>query len=302
MFESSRRQVLGGVIATTTLAGAGAAKVSQTLTAGDVIERMKAHFGAPWREGGVDDFKAGSTDTLVRGIATTMMATFDTLKRAARQGLNMIITHEPTYWSHQDNVSVLQDDPLYRRKLAYLRAHDMVSYHLHDHWHALRPVDGINKGMQDVLGWAGSVHRDNQRLYTLPRTSLLQLARELERKLSDYSMRIVGDPDMNVSVVYESWGNCSAFPGIEFLQSEADVLVIGEAQDWDLIAYARDLVTSGAHKALIILGHVKSEQWGMKFCADWLRPLVPEVPVAFIGNIEPYWTVDRPVFEIDRRG
>ena len=39
-----------------------------------------------------------------------MMATFDALKAAAAQNLNLIITHEPTYWSHQDRLAQLQDD------------------------------------------------------------------------------------------------------------------------------------------------------------------------------------------------
>ncbi len=93
------------------------------------------------------------------------------------------------------------------------------------------------------------------------------------------TIRVIGDPALPVSIVYESWGNCSAFPGINFLNSEADVLVIGETQDWDLIAYAQDLVASGRKKALIVLGHVKSEQWGMKACAEWLGGFVKEVPV-----------------------
>ena len=69
-----------------------------------------------------------------------------------------------------------------------------------------------------------------------------------------------------------SWGNCSAFPGIPYLE-EGDVLVIGEAQDWDLIAYAQDPVAAGRKKGLIVLGHILSEQWGMEFAATWLRAL-----------------------------
>jgi hypothetical protein len=39
----------------------------------------------------------------------------------------------------------------------------------------------------------------------------------------------------------------------------------------------------------------------MDFCADWLRPLVKEVPVRFLPLIEPYWNPAKPVFEIDTR-
>jgi hypothetical protein len=29
----------------------------------------------------------------------------------------------------------------------------------------------------------------------------------------------------------------------------------------------------------------------MKYCADWLKPLVPEVPVEFMASAEPFWVV-----------
>jgi hypothetical protein len=53
--------------------------------------------------------------------------------------------------------------------------------------------------------------------------------------------------------------------------------------------YVLDLVATGKPKALIVLGHILSEQWGMEYCADWLRGFVKEVPVAFQPMNEPYW-------------
>lgn len=164
------------------------------LTAGEVIARMKQHIGGPWKAQGVDGFKAGAPETVVRGIGTTMMATFDALKSAARQGLNIVVTHEPTYWSHPDTLTQLQDDPLYLKKLAFLRAHDMVSFHFHDNWHALKPVDGINYGTQRLMGWTTYMHPENQRLFTLPPTTLGALAADFGQKMGARTMRVVGIP------------------------------------------------------------------------------------------------------------
>ncbi|MBU3077364.1 Nif3-like dinuclear metal center hexameric protein [Sphingomonas quercus] len=297
----SRRGVLAGGATAGFVASGRVALAAPRLTAGAVVERMKQHVGGPWREGGVDGYKSGSAETVVTGIATTMMATFDALKAARRHGLNLVITHESTYWSHQDRLTDLEDDPLYRRKRDFLAAHDMVAYHLHDHWHALKPVDGINLGTMQLMGWSRYRHADNQRMFTIPPTTLLALAQAFQQRMGTRTLRIVGDPALVVSTVYESWGFCSAIPGIDFLESEAQVLVIGETQDWDLIAYAQDAVASGRKKALIVLGHVLSEQWGMKACAEWLKGFVPEVPVRYLPIVEPYWNIDRPVFEIDTR-
>src|SRR5512135_244657 len=72
---------------------------SPGLTAGQVIERIQKNLGVPWRGGNTDTFKAGGPEASVKGIACTMMSTFDVLKRSAAAGRNMIITHEPTFWT-----------------------------------------------------------------------------------------------------------------------------------------------------------------------------------------------------------
>jgi putative NIF3 family GTP cyclohydrolase 1 type 2 len=298
----TRRTVLATGAVCMTGASATGRSVAASLAAGEIIGRMKSRVGGPWREGGgVDGFKAGGPETPVTGVAVTMMATFDALKSALARRCNMVISHEPTYWSHPDTLTGIQDDPLYKTKLAFLQKHKMAVYHLHDHWHALKPVDGINLGTARLMGWSKYMHADNQRLFTLPATTLLGLARDFRRKMNARTMRVVGDPQLPVRTVFESWGYCMGFGGVLALNTEADVLVIGEAQDWDLVEYARDLVSSGRRKGLIVLGHVLSEQWGMKYCAEWLQGFVTEVPVKFVPIVEPYWNLHHPDFGIDTR-
>ncbi len=268
----------------------------QTLTAGQVIERIKASIGIPWRAQTVDNIIAGTAETPVKGIATTMMATLDVVQRAAAAGKNMVITHESTFFSHQDRVDQLQQDPTYRFKLDFLNKNNMVVFHFHDHWHGLKPLDGIATGMMRELGWEKNNDPQNFRQFTFPGIPLARLAKEMQTKLKIRTMRVVGDPNLSVKRVMASWGNCSLMPGIPFLsRPEVDVLVIGETHEWELVEYAQDTIASGQKKALIVLGHVVSEQAGMKYCADWLKGFVKEVPVEFIAAAEPFWRPDNPV-------
>src|ERR1700733_628787 len=71
-------------------------------TAREVVKAIQDHIGIPWMTQTVDTFKAGDPDTPVTGIAVTMMATLDVLQRAAANHQNLVITHEPTFFSHQD--------------------------------------------------------------------------------------------------------------------------------------------------------------------------------------------------------
>lgn len=271
-------------------------QTAQALTAGQVIDRIKANVGIPWRAQTVDNIIAGTADTPVKGIATTMMATLDVVKRAAAAGKNMIITHESTFFSHQDRTDQIQQDATYQYKLDFLNKNKMVVFHFHDHWHGLKPVDGIATGMIRELGWEKNNDPQNFRQFTFPGIPLSQLAKEMKTKLKIRTMRVVGDPELPIKRAIASWGNCSLQPGIPFLsRPEVDVLIVGETHEWELVEYAQDMIASGQKKALIVLGHVVSEQSGMKYCAEWLKGFVTEVPIEFIAAAEPFWRPDKPV-------
>src|ERR1700687_1197563 len=202
------------------IAGAGlvAARISaaETLTAGQVIERIKSNVGIPWRTQTVDNIIAGSAGMPVKGIATTMMATLDVVQRAAAAGRNMVITHEPTFYSHQDKTDTLKDDATYQFKLDFLNKHEMVVFHFHDHWHARRP-DGIATGMVRELGWEKNVDPQNARQFLFDAIPLARFAQDMQSKLKINVMRVIGDPAMRVSRVAASWGNVSLNPGIPLL-------------------------------------------------------------------------------------
>ncbi len=265
-----------------------------TLTAGQVIERIKTNIGIPWRAQTVDNIVAGNPDTPVRGIATTMMATLDVVRRAAAAGKNMVITHEPTYYSHQDKTDGLTEDPTYQFKVDFLRRNDMVVFHFHDHWHGRRP-DGIAAGMARELGWEKNADPRNPRLFAFSGMPLARFASEIQSRLKIRAMRVVGDPRMPVNRVLASWGNVSQMPGIPFLaRPDVDVLIVGETHEWELVEYVQDMIASGKKKALILLGHVASEQAGMNYCAEWLKSFITEVPIEFIPAAEPFWSPDAP--------
>lgn len=268
-------------------------RYSEVITAGQIIERIKANVGIPWRAQTVDNIIAGSAETPVKGIATTMMATLDVVKRAAAAGRNMIITHESTFFSHQDRVEQFQQDATYLYKLDFLNKSNMVIFHFHDHWHGRKPADGVAVGMMRELGWEKYADPQNPRSFTFPGMPLTSLAKELETKLKIRTMRVVGDRNLPVRRALASWGNCSLMPGVPFIsQPGVDVLIIGETHEWELVEYVQDAISSGQQKALIVLGHVVSEQAGMKYCAEWLKGFIPEVPIEFIPAAEPFWRPD----------
>jgi putative NIF3 family GTP cyclohydrolase 1 type 2 len=281
------------VVAFTLLLPAAGLAQSHTLTARQVIERIQAHVGVPWSSDTVDTFKAGNPDAPVTGIAVTMMATLEVLKRAAAAGNNLVITHEPTFFTHLDKPDELAEgekDPVLAEKRAFIEKHGLIIWRFHDHWHARKP-DGIQAGMVRALGWDKFQDPENQYLFTLPQTTLDALAAEIKSHLRIHVMRVVGDPRMPVTRVAMSPGAAGFANETKALEmSGVQVLVMGETREWETVEYVADAVSEGKQKALIILGHIPSEQAGMEECARWLKGFVTEIPVNFVPAAEPFWT------------
>jgi putative NIF3 family GTP cyclohydrolase 1 type 2 len=261
------------------------------LTARQVIERIRKNVGVAWLSQTVDTFKAGDPDTPVTGIAVTMMATYDVLQRAAAAGDNLIVTHEPTFYGHLDQTADLakENDPVLATKQAFIEKHHLVVWRFHDHWHARTP-DGIQTGMIRALGWEKFQNPDNNHLFVIPETTLDSLASGIKQSLSIRTLRVVGNPAMRVTKLALNPGY-PGFPGERHMlqRDDVEVLVMGEGLEWETIEYGADAAAEGKHKALIILGHISSEQAGMEDCAHWLKGFVTEVPVEFIATAEPFW-------------
>jgi putative NIF3 family GTP cyclohydrolase 1 type 2 len=271
-------------------AGAGLALGATAPTAGQVIERIKQNVGVPWRAETVDRIIAGDAETGVKGIATTMMATLDVIQRAAAAGKNLLITHEPTFYLHEDKTDILAGDSTYQFKADFIRKNNMVVFRFHDHWHAHRP-DGIATGMARELGWEKNLDPQNPRTFVFPALKLSAFAKEIQSRLKIRTMRVVGDPNLTVSRVAANWGYASRDPGIHLLaRPDVDAVIIGEAREWEVIEYAQDAISAGKKKALIVLGHVVSEQAGMKYCAEWLKTFITDTPVEFVAAEEPFWS------------
>ncbi len=144
--------------------------------------------------------------------------------------------------------------------------------------------------MARELGWGKYAAPDSEREFVFPERSLEQLARDIESRLKIRTMRVLGDPQLRVTRVLASWGYVSQMPGIPYIaRPDVDVLVVGETREWELVEYVQDQISSGKKKGLIVLGHVVSEQAGMKHCAEWLKSFVSEVPIDFLPASEPFW-------------
>ena len=263
------------------------------LTAGDVVNRMKALLalqGVPWNDGSTRDrVKFGGPDTVVNGIATTFMGTFEAIKKASDMGLNMIIPHEDTYWNDADNTSLVENDPTYKVKVDFMAKNNIVIFRNHDHMHRQKPDFTFYGSAREVgLDPMYETAPDSRR-YVIPETTLGELAARVKKIRGDEAIRVVGDPNAKVRRV--AIGAGMATP--QNNSPDIDVVIGGEQREYDGAQdspeYTMDAATLGIAKGWIILGHNMSEESGMQEFADWLRPIVPEVKVRHVRAGTVYW-------------
>jgi putative NIF3 family GTP cyclohydrolase 1 type 2 len=280
------------LLATAAIRGQKVETQDKRPTARAVVAAIQEHVGVQWQKETVDTFKAGNPDTPVTGIAVTMMATMDVLQRAAANGQNFVITHEPTFYNHLDvPEGMAESDPVWKEKREFIEKHGMVVWRFHDHWHMRKP-DGILEGMVHAMGWEKYQQGENPYLFTVPDITLEALATEVARKLGSPVLRVVGRPEMKVTRIAFSPGSAGFVRETHALEMDkVEVLLVGETREWETVEYAADAVSEGKKKALIVIGHIPSEQAGMEECARWLKTFVKDVPIEFVAAKQPFWTL-----------
>ncbi len=176
------------------------------------------------------------------------------------------------------------------QKLEYIRQHHLVVWRFHDTWH-LRHPDGILAGVVEEFGWKPYQSGVDPHLFTIPQTTVSQLAATLRSSTGARSIRIVGDANMTVIQVALLPGASGLVRQVKMLErDDVQVLVAGESAEWEGVEYAQDAAAQGRHKALILLGHEISEEAGMQYCAEWLKGILPGMPIEFIKAGEPFQT------------
>jgi len=270
-----------------------------TVTAQEIVDRVRKAVGGEWKTDTVDTFKAGEPTSPVTGVVTTSLATIDVMRRAVKAGANLIVTAGPTFYSRVDSptppagrgrdaAAPPTPDQVFTAKNEFIRANRLVVWRFSDHWR-LRSPDPFAEGLANALGWARYRTNGDPARLTVPAIALEALAARVKSRLEARGgVRVVGREQTRVRTIGLLPGT-RAVQEIVALLPQVDAVVAGEIREWESSEYSRDVVNAGLGKGLILIGRSLSEEAGMKMCADWLRPIVPEAPVRWLPAGDPYW-------------
>ncbi len=116
--------------------------------------------------------------------------------------------------------------------------------------------------------------------YDIPATTLGGLADFFKEKLGMDAVQVIGDPNQKAEHLSVLVGGGSLglgdelMPMRDMMEKGIDTLVCGETTEWTSISYVRDAAQLGLGKGMIILGHNRTEEAGMKHFPAFLQPLV----------------------------
>jgi putative NIF3 family GTP cyclohydrolase 1 type 2 len=295
MDRITRREFVALTAATAAATPFALSHAAAAVTAQEIVDRIKKNVGVDWKAETVDAFKAGDPATAVTGIVTTALASLDVLERALKAGANLVITCEPTFYARADSPTPPAGrggappapDAVFTAKHDFIKRNGLVVFRFSEHWRLRRP-DPLAQGLAAALGWPTLAADDPARV-TIPGMSLEALATRVKKTLNIRGgLRVIGDRQARVSTVALLPGSSPIQASLKALPA-ADVIVAGEVREWESVEYARDVVTAGMKKGMILTGRIVSEDPGMNACAAWLTTIVPEVKTTWMAAGDPYW-------------
>jgi Duf34/NIF3 (NGG1p interacting factor 3) len=259
------------------------------MTAQELVNKITAIMGPAWNPASVrDTFKMGDPNTPVQGVAACFMSTFDVIKRAQAKGLNFVITHEPTMWTDADLLPGVEHDPLFKLKLEFVNDHKMIVWRTHDSLHRMRPEPMIT-AENKKLGWDKFTVPGDAKTYEFsPAMPLREVVEEYVKKVPTNSVRVIGDPSLEVASATQCGHGCvQNIVGLE----KYDATLSIEAREWETAEYGRDLVATGAKKAMIICSHESGEENMMQWYTGWFQQQFPGIRIEFVPTGDRMWTL-----------
>ncbi len=284
------------------------------ITAQQLLERIQKNVGVPWQsqrsDGFSDGILMGAAVTTVTGVVTTFTPTLEVLRKAAESGKNIVICREaplysrgeraPLFWRNGPAPSkeLLDNDAVCRAKQEFISQNNLVIIRLVDNWDA-KENDAQLQGLARALGWehfhlvpknGTPAYHPHNVYFSLPKTSLNGLTENTKEKLKVQCPRVIGDPASSVQKVALTHGLLLVADAERILrESGVDVVIAGDAVEWEAAPYFQDLVAAKRAKGLVLIGQQASEEPGSGAMEEWLKSFITEVPVEWIPAGEPFW-------------
>ncbi|MCZ6631999.1 MAG: Nif3-like dinuclear metal center hexameric protein [bacterium] len=245
----------------------------------EINQHLNAQF-SELKPGTVDRVIYGDPDREVEGIAVAWMPYRWALERARELGANVLVTHEPTFYSHRDLEGDMADEPASKDKQAFIDDLDITVIRCHDVWDAL-PEIGIPFAWGNFLELGEPV--GGERYYNVYEVDP-QPARDFARhvagrttELGQPTVEFYGDPDREIRTVGLGTGCISSPFKLYELGADLAISVDDIVRAWVAGEWCQD-----EGRPLLVVNHCVTEEPGMVTLAQYLEAVYPDIPISHI--------------------
>lgn len=236
----------------------------------------------------VDQYYFGNPENEIAKVGVTMFASIEVIKKAIALGVNLLIVHEPTFYSNEETKNL--DNPAIKEKLRLMEEGNLTLFRYHDHPHAMAEdlidISTIkhSKLKGKIIGklyWAVTGFELDEPM------SAEQVRCALADNLNAKWTRLAGETDKMGKRIAFACGTPGRIMDL-LLDDTTDIIVTGEACEWIYCEMAKDLAAVGKNKALIVMGHCRSEYAGMLEVAERLSHDYPNLEVFHLESGDSY--------------
>lgn len=258
-------------------------KSRKKLIAKDVQDYLRSLIEV--EEPSVDRIIIGDPNTEVTKIGTAWTPYWKTLKEANARGVNTLVVHEPTFYTHWDldrkdlgadyysSPSPAREEYFEQRdkKKAWIEDHNMVIIRCHDVLDKI-PDWGIPYSFGKALGFKNEdIIRSKKfyNVYGIEKKPAIEVARYIAshvKKLSQPGVAFYGDANYMVSSVGLGTGAISNPMNYAELEADLHIAIDDSIRTWTQTPYAED-----TGRPLVVLNHGTSEEPGAKALGRHLR-------------------------------
>lgn len=253
-------------------------------------------------EPSVDKIITGDPDTKINKIGTAWMPYWKTLKVARAEGVNVMVVHEPTFYTHRDLEETRGDylnapahaKELYQELVAakkqWIEENEMVVIRCHDVLDKIGEY-GIPFAFGRALGFEDSdliKSRTYYNVYGIETQPAIEVARHIAsilKSVGQPGVAFYGDENYPVKTVGLGTG-CICDP-MQFsdLNMDLAIAIDDSVNTWTQTTFAED-----TGRPLVVVNHGTTEEFGMKELSDQLnRSLSPFETIHFNQGCSYRW-------------
>lgn len=239
----------------------------------------------------VDRIIIGNPETVIRKIGTCWMSNQETCRKAVESGINVLITHEPTFYTHRDLEEVpgfLKRSSEFTRnqyiaqiekKKKWINDNGLVIIRNHDTLDAL-PEKGIPFALGEFLGFSSSdiiASRTYYNVYKFNKQSAGTFAKYLAGKLKELGqpgIAFYGDTKREVASV--GIGTGWICDPMDYADLKPDVFI---AIDDVVKTHIQTVFAADTGHPLIVINHGASEEMGMRSLNQIIKDKYPDIEV-----------------------